>query len=75
MGQCIGRRNYRYFLGFVISVCCLALYVAAFSTMMVLRAARQAYAGGRKPPLIDLVEKVRLLPLRMPRQSRRRGGD
>jgi len=31
MGQCIGRRNYRFFLGFVISVCLLCLYTAGFS--------------------------------------------
>ena len=59
VGQCIGRRNYRYFLGFVISVCVLALYVAGFSALMAMRAASRAYAGGHKPPFIDLVEKAR----------------
>jgi len=31
MGQCIGRRNYRFFIGFVTSVCLLCAYTAGFS--------------------------------------------
>lgn len=42
VGQCIGRRNYRFFLGFVISVCLLSVFVAAFSALMALRVARCA---------------------------------
>ena len=31
MGQCIGKRNYRFFLGFVNSVCALCVYTLALS--------------------------------------------
>jgi len=57
VGQCIGRRNYRFFLGFVISVCLLSVFVAAFSALMALRVARQAYAG-KKPPFVDILSKA-----------------
>ena len=35
MGQCIGRRNYRFFLGFVISCCALCLYTGILSLLAV----------------------------------------
>lgn len=43
MGQCIGRRNYRFFLGFVISVCALCAYTLVLS-------AYGAYRAVRLPP-------------------------
>lgn len=58
MGQCIGRRNYRFFLGFVISVCMLAVFVAFFSASMALRVARAAYSSSRHPLLTDLLGKA-----------------
>jgi len=33
MGQCIGRRNYRFFIGFVVSVCSLCIYIASFALL------------------------------------------
>ena len=38
MGQCIGRRNYRYFLGFVMSCSALCTYTLALSALVVYRA-------------------------------------
>jgi len=59
MGQCIGRRNYRFFLGFVVSVCLLALFVGSFSAAMALRVARHAYSSVRKAPdAVDLIAKA-----------------
>lgn len=43
MGQCIGRRNYRYFLGFVNSVCALCAYTLVLS-------AYSAYQLASTPP-------------------------
>lgn len=39
MGQCIGRRNYRFFLGYVGSTCALCLYTAGLSLVVFFRAA------------------------------------
>ena len=41
MGQCIGRRNYRFFLGFVTSVVALCGYTLAISGYVGYRAALQ----------------------------------
>jgi len=45
MGQCIGRRNYRFFLGFVISVVALCCYTLVFSAYIGYRAAIQSDMG------------------------------
>jgi len=51
MGQCIGKRNYRYFLGFVNSCCVLCSYTLGLSGVAVYRAgtaaasAASAHAG------------------------------
>jgi len=37
MGQCIGRRNYRYFIGFVVSVSLLCLYTAGASLSVLMQ--------------------------------------
>lgn len=37
MGQCIGKRNYRYFLGFIVSVCLLCIYTAGWSVVVMLQ--------------------------------------
>mmetsp|Transcript_25468 Transcript_25468/g.77360 ORF Transcript_25468/g.77360 Transcript_25468/m.77360 type:complete len:346 (-) Transcript_25468:281-1318(-) len=49
MGQCIGRRNYRYFFGFVVSVCTLCLYTAAVSAFALERALSKVPSGVRLP--------------------------
>jgi len=45
MGQCIGRRNYRYFLGFVISVVALCSYTLVLSAYVGYHAAAAALQG------------------------------
>ena len=45
MGQCIGKRNYRYFLGFVASVTALCVYTALASLVVFLRAAAAVEAA------------------------------
>ncbi len=45
MGQCIGRRNYRYFLRFVTSVVALSAYTACFSALAAYRASLLALHG------------------------------
>lgn len=37
MGQCIGRRNYRFFIGFIVSVCILCVYTVIFSFVSILK--------------------------------------
>ena len=54
MGQCIGRRNYRYFIGFVISVCVLCAYTLTLSAYVAYHAERK----GRPPPYGDWMSRV-----------------
>jgi len=49
MGQCIGRRNYRWFFGFVVSVCVLCLYTAALSAVAFARALSHVPTAIRLP--------------------------
>jgi len=49
MGQCIGRRNYRYFFGFVVSVVTLAAYTTALSALAFARELGRIPAGIRLP--------------------------
>lgn len=44
MGQCIGRRNYRFFLGYVSSTVTLCLYTGLLSLLVFLRAASHSKA-------------------------------
>ena len=44
MGQCIGRRNYRFFLGYVTSTCLLCAYTGGLSLIVLVRAARHSRA-------------------------------
>ena len=55
MGQCIGRRNYRYFLGFIISVCCLCCYTLLLSAYVGYEATR-AKPGQALP--LDFVSRL-----------------
>ena len=54
MGQCIGRRNYRFFLGFVFSLIALCAYTAAFSFVALL----QVLASVKLKVLVELVSKA-----------------
>ena len=49
MGQCIGRRNYRYFLGFVISCSALSAYTLTLSALVAYRAASASPNEHGKP--------------------------
>ena len=57
MGQCIGRRNYRYFLGFVVSVCALSVCTACLTALMAINLARAAYES-HHAAIFDLVAKA-----------------
>jgi hypothetical protein len=60
MGQCIGRRNYRWFFSFVVSVCVLSLYTAALSAVAFGRALSHVPTAIRLPTdrLGEAVEEI-----------------
>ena len=67
MGQCIGRRNCRFFLGFVISVCALCAYTLVLSAYGAYRAVRfpppnSRPAVGLPPDFISRVMFVAPVP-------------
>ena len=57
MGQCIGKRNYRYFLGFVISCSALCAYTLLSSAYIVYHVATTTKLSDRIPG--DFVSRVR----------------
>ena len=54
MGQCIGRRNYRFFLGFVFSLVALCAYTAAFAFVALV----QVLQSVKLKVLVELVSKA-----------------
>lgn len=44
MGQCIGRRNYRFFLGYITSTCLLCTYTCGLSLLVFVHSARHSRA-------------------------------